>query len=1012
MTPPLGTPVLLLCISLLMGAIATAQPVTTQRTDYPSAVGARGIVVADLNRDGWMDVATANEGPHGVAILMNGGRNGGFSHTFVPLTGGPFDLAAGDLNEDGILDLAVANADAHTIDVLLGRAEGGFAPAVSIAVHSNPRAITTADMDNDGNVDLVFTLYQTNRVQVLHGDGRGGVAARLPAVAVGPQPQGVVAVDLNLDGRKDLAVANNGSTSMTILHQQGDGSFARSDLAGPNRLNVLASADFNDDGKPDIAAVSTPSSVVDVYLGGAGIVRYATSIPTGANPRGVAAADINQDGAADIVTGNRGSGTISVLLGNGDGTFAAAAEFAAGTASRAVAVADFDNDGRIDIAAGNEDAPSLTVLNNSTALVRAGFAFSRQMRGAPNSTFSGASTVAIADFDHDGKTDTLTHRWPRGLLVLLGNGRHVELLSDRSFGDIEAADMNGDGHDDIVTLLPGPTLSSGDVVWVVPGDGTGQFGPPNGTSTNVYGMRLVIADLNRDGKRDVLGFGHSLADYDRGAVQPLLGGGNGSFTFLPAFVLGGNLSAFAVGDINRDGAADFAAAYRYPAAVDVYRGQGDGNFSVTANVAFPQWSYVVSLDIGDVNTDGRLDLVATSSVFQSDHFDFQLAVVAGGSSGMAEPAYAPGPKLFEGQGQARLVDLNMDGRLDLMTPTGDLMPGDGNGAFGEIQGFALEHALDLKFGDFNGDGLVDMAHGRSLGEVALILNRRQETNTPPTVDAGRDATFPYQSQFGDDELAVFGTGVDPDLHRLVYQWYGPAGEPVWPSYDDGWMELHNLAPGRYTFRLRASDGRGGVGEDPRDITILPLKEVVVHFPDEFFKGTWQKVADPSAASGVRAYDQNLGHAKVTTPVASPSSFTFVSFIADPTQEYKLWVRLKAEGDSWANDSLWLQFSGAVDAAGNPVAPIHTTSGIEVNLEECSGCGVSGWGWRDEAWGRPNAIGTVTLRFPTGGRQSIRLQTREDGVSIDQIVLSAETYRTTRPGAVKNDAVILPRTIFW
>ena len=86
----------------------------------------------------------------------------------------------------------------------------------------------------------------------------------------------------------------------------------------------------------------------------------------------------------------------------------------------------------------------------------------------------------------------------------------------------------------------------------------------------------------------------------------------------------------------------------------------------------------------------------------------------------------------------------------------------------------------------------------------------------------------------------------------------------------------------------------------------------------------------------------------------------------------------------------------------------------MNLEECSGCGLSGWGWRDEAWGARGVVGTTTLRFPEAsiGRlwHRMRIQTREDGVMIDQVVLSSAKYKTTRPGAVKNDTTILWSTM--
>ncbi len=80
----------------------------------------------------------------------------------------------------------------------------------------------------------------------------------------------------------------------------------------------------------------------------------------------------------------------------------------------------------------------------------------------------------------------------------------------------------------------------------------------------------------------------------------------------------------------------------------------------------------------------------------------------------------------------------------------------------------------------------------------------------------------------------------------------------------------------------------------------------------------------------------------------------------------------------------------------------------MSLEPCVNCGVSGWGWRDDGWGAPNRRG-VLLRFAQGGLQTIVIQTREDGVSVDQLVLSSEKYLTTPPGAAKNDHTIVPAT---
>jgi hypothetical protein len=78
----------------------------------------------------------------------------------------------------------------------------------------------------------------------------------------------------------------------------------------------------------------------------------------------------------------------------------------------------------------------------------------------------------------------------------------------------------------------------------------------------------------------------------------------------------------------------------------------------------------------------------------------------------------------------------------------------------------------------------------------------------------------------------------------------------------------------------------------------------------------------------------------------------------------------------------------------------------VNLEDCSGCGLSGWGWQDNGWG----VGVLgpEIFFATSGTHTIRIQAREDGFSIDQIVLSPSRFISSAPGALKNDSTIVPR----
>ena len=184
-------------------------------------------------------------------------------------------------------------------------------------------------------------------------------------------------------------------------------------------------------------------------------------------------------------------------------------------------------------------------------------------------------------------------------------------------------------------------------------------------------------------------------------------------------------------------------------------------------------------------------------------------------------------------------------------------------------------------------------------------------------------------------------------------------------------------------------------------------EVVLHAADATrLAGNWRLQADLSAAGGQRAWNPDAGLAKVVTASATPSDYIELTFNAEQGRAYRLWMRGRAERDDWSNDSVHVQFSGSVDAQGAVIYRIGTTSAAEYNLESCKGCGLSGWGWEDNGWG-VNVLGP-TIYFAVTGPQTIRLQRREDGVSIDQIVLSSGTYLTSAPGGTKNDATILQK----
>jgi phosphatidylserine/phosphatidylglycerophosphate/cardiolipin synthase-like enzyme/regulation of enolase protein 1 (concanavalin A-like superfamily) len=185
-------------------------------------------------------------------------------------------------------------------------------------------------------------------------------------------------------------------------------------------------------------------------------------------------------------------------------------------------------------------------------------------------------------------------------------------------------------------------------------------------------------------------------------------------------------------------------------------------------------------------------------------------------------------------------------------------------------------------------------------------------------------------------------------------------------------------------------------------------DIILYAADAQVTGNkWSIVSDGTAAGGKRLVNPNAGVAKVATALASPPSYAEFTFTPVAGVAYRLWMRGRAENDVYNNDSVFVQFSNAVTSSGSPTFRMGTTSATEYNLEDCSGCGVSGWGWQDNGWG-VGVLGPL-IYFANGNPQTLRIQTREDGLSIDEVMLSPSAFLSTAPGVLKLDVTIYPAT---
>jgi hypothetical protein len=369
-----------------------------------------------------------------------------------PVETDPYDVVSADFNGDGRPDLAVANGSAGTISVLLRRAGGGFAPeGAALAAGPGTNGVDAADFNSDGRPDLASSNYNG-------GDGTGDATVFLRNPTTGFSPEGsgyplpgaasVLGADFNGDRQPDLAFGSTATdTTYVFTRNAGVGFTSEGSYPGVGHRTDLVAADFNGDGRLDLASANDTAGTVTVLLRNAannGFAAAGADLTIGPRALKLTAADFNGDGRVDLAATSYEGDIVVVLLGQGNGTFAPGlgSPISVGDAPYGVAAADFNRDGAVDLAVANNGGMSVSVL------LRSGAGFVHDPSSPIPTGQTGANGIAAADFDGDGRTDlAVSNQQSRTVTVLLNTtpgppGPRAPLLDADGDGVQVPADCN------------------------------------------------------------------------------------------------------------------------------------------------------------------------------------------------------------------------------------------------------------------------------------------------------------------------------------------------------------------------------------------------------------------------------------------------------------------------------------------------------------------------------------------------------------------------------------------
>ena len=802
---------LVLCTAGILGRATAAEITFEGAFSIPNLLRATTVHAGDLDNNGKLDLVVSSGTATVVTLFQDSVDR--FKWTAVPVRVGSqcWFTRAGDFDNDGIDDLVIADT-ATTAYYVKSNGDMTFGQPLALTQARGSRWIAMGDWDKNGNLDLAASNLNTSTLTTFLGTGAGGFT--LTQTLTSGREHTLEALDYDGDGTLDLALGV-GLPGIRIHKGTGDGHFVyQKNVSNLGCVEYIAVGDLNNDGKGDIAptCIDDATAYVGVSQGNGNYTRT-LSAPFSTGTESSAIADIDLDGNQDLALVSNGSGILRIYRGKGDGMFEPPQEFASTGAQPVFLIAeDLDRDGRNDVISADAGSGTVTIFHGmeGARLLRS----ANGVSGVPGS----AKAFGIVDFDGNSAPDLFFASLTLPKVAVYLNPRDTSptmpsLTIDvpQKLSSMEVADLDGDGVFDLVgvnlvedlvvivslnadgTPRPATTFPAGqappetksgpqeiavgkidagdsldlvipsaglNAITVFLATGPGVYGQPLTIPTVEKPKRVTIADVDLDGKNDVIALTTKL-------VVIHWGMGDGTFSE-PVTLVDDFLKSFgdaAVADLDGDMIPEIVLTEARSKTVLVLQGLGSRAFAPAYPVAvLVSPSSVLLVDVDD---DGFLDITVSSTASQAVAIVWNL-----GTAGFStEPiSYRSGvPTTLH-----RFVDMDADGVKDMVSmgstggsvrlgrlstepPLESFRRGDAdrnrtvaindavailNALFGEAGGLACEDA-----GDVDDDGIVNLTDAVRilrwlfLDDAMPVAPGPFDCGPDPTADAFAQCTY-------------------------------------------------------------------------------------------------------------------------------------------------------------------------------------------------------------------------------------------------------------------------------